>query len=249
MLTGQTSWLDGRSTVFVKVKSKKVYMEIVDQILTLIKEKKLSVGEKLPAERSLAIELGVSRPPLREAISALEILGIVESRGGKGNFIVNSKIEAEKTRLARDLEEQVSPFELLEARQAVETEMAGLAAEKATDEDLADLEAIIERHKTVLSDFSVASEVDLEFHLALVKITRNAVLLDIFERNIASVLRTELWKKIKRESWSRGDNSRKYFAEHIEIYEAVRRRDKGGARAAMMKHLRSIKDDFLEDLE
>ncbi|HTP60299.1 MAG TPA: GntR family transcriptional regulator, partial [Spirochaetia bacterium] len=78
--------------MFVKVKSKKVYMEIVDQILGLIRDKKLCVGTKLPPERSLAIELGVSRPPLREAISALEILGIVESRGGKGNFIVSSGI-------------------------------------------------------------------------------------------------------------------------------------------------------------
>ncbi len=233
--------------MFVKVKSKKVYMEIVDQILTLIKEKKLSIGEKLPPERSLAVELGVSRPPLREAISALEILGIVESRGGKGNFIVSSKIAAEKTGLARDLEEQVSPFELLEARLVVEVEIAGLAAEKANDEDLSEIEVIIERHRGAINDFLKASEVDLEFHLALVKVTKNAVLLDIFNSNIAKVLKTELWRKLKGEVWSKGDNSRKYYAQHIEIFDAVRRHDKDAARAAMRQHLWAIKNDFLED--
>ncbi|HYW85860.1 MAG TPA: FadR/GntR family transcriptional regulator [Spirochaetia bacterium] len=235
--------------MFVKVKSKKVYMEIVDQMLALIKAKKLSIGEKLPPERSLAIELGVSRPPLREAMSALEILGIVESRGGKGNFIASSEIATEKTRIARELEGQVSPFELLEARRVVEVEIAGLAAEKATEEDIAGIERIFEKHKTALSDFSKASAVDLQFHVALVKATRNPVLMDIFNRNIASVLKKDLWRKIKGKSWATGNHALKYFGQHVEIFKAVRKHDAEGARRAMQNHLRSIEDDFLEESE
>jgi len=76
--------------MFEKVQTRKVYMEIVEQIQDLIKRGRLKPGDKLPAERILADKLGVSRPPLREALSALEILGIIESRGGKGNFIKDS---------------------------------------------------------------------------------------------------------------------------------------------------------------
>lgn len=235
--------------MFVKVKSKKVYMEIVDQILSLIKTKELNIGEKLPPERSLAIELGVSRPPLREAISALEILGIVESRGGKGNFISSSKVCTGKMRLARDLEPQASPFELLEARKVVEVEIAGFAADKATGEDISQIAHIVEKQKGAISDYSKTSVVDLEFHLALVKAARNTVLLDIFNRNIASVLKTDFWKKIKGESWSKGGHAQKYFAGHVEIFNAIRQHDSNAARKAMQKHLQAIEEDFLEDSE
>lgn len=233
--------------LFSKVKSKKMYMEIVDQILSLIQGKKLSLGERLPPERILAVKLGVSRPPLREAIAALEILGVIESRGGKGNFVANSKISNKKTPIIKILEKEVSPFELLEARILFETEAVGLAAEKADDEDLARIKAIIEEHEHAISDYSKAMELDMEFHLALVKATRNTVLVDIFLSNIASGLKNELWKKIKGETWSKGEHAQKYFAEHLEILKALCSHDREAAREAMRRHLRAIEADFLEE--
>ncbi len=235
--------------MFAKVKSKKVYMEIVDQILLLIRTGKLQVGQKLPPERILSVELGVSRPPLREAISALEILGIIESRGGKGNIITSSKVASEKTKVVRDLKRQVSPFELLEARKLLEVEIAGLAAEKATQEDLDYIGRLVKEHGDVISDYSRASASDQEFHLALVKATKNAVLLDIFNSHIATGLKNGLWQKIKGESWAKGDHAQKYFSEHIGIYESLRQHDKDGARRCMQKHLQAIEEDFLEESE
>ena len=76
--------------MFNKVQTKKVYMKIVEQVRDLIKDGRLKPGDKLPPEQVLVEKFGTSRPSVREALSALEILGITESRGGKGNFIKNN---------------------------------------------------------------------------------------------------------------------------------------------------------------
>jgi len=112
-------------------------MKIVEQVRDLIKEGKLKPGDKLPPEQTLAEKFGTSRPSVREALSALEILGITESRGGKGNFIRNNLNSLLYEQKFKELEEEESPFELLEARKAVETEIAGLTAKKATREEIA----------------------------------------------------------------------------------------------------------------
>jgi len=138
--------------VFKKVKTKRVYMKIVEQVQDLIKEGKLKLGDKLPPEHILAEKFGTSRPSVREALSALEILGVIESRGGKGNFIkgnLNSPLYEQRF---RELQEEESPFELLEARKAVETEIAGLAAEKATPEDIREIEEALDRMENALND-------------------------------------------------------------------------------------------------
>ena len=106
--------------MFNKVKTKKVYIKIVEQILDLIKEGRLKSGDKLPPEQVLAEKFGTSRPSVREALSALEILGITESRGGRGNFIKDTPRYPLYEQEVMELEEEESPFELLEARKALE---------------------------------------------------------------------------------------------------------------------------------
>jgi len=101
--------------MFKKVQTKKVYMKIVEQIRDLIKDGKLRPGDKLPPEYVLAEQFGTSRPSIREALSALEILGIIESRGGKGNFIRDNLNSVFYEQKFKELEEEKSPFELLEA--------------------------------------------------------------------------------------------------------------------------------------
>jgi len=107
-------------------------MKIVEQVLDLIKEGKLKPGDKLPPEQVLAENFGTSRPSVREALSALEILGITESRGGKGNFIKDTPRSPLYEQEVMELEKEESPFEILEARKAVEIEIAELAGKKAT---------------------------------------------------------------------------------------------------------------------
>ena len=208
--------------MFEKVQTRKVYMEIVEQIQNLIKEGKLKSGDKLPPERILAEKLGVSRPPLREAISALEILGIIESRGGKGNFIKNTFNSTSYAQRLKELEKEESPFELLEARKVVETEIAGLAAEKASSEDIKEIEEALNRMKNSLSDIPRAMEFDRQFHVAIAKAAHNSILFQMMNF-LADGLKESLWVNIKEKSWALPGHPQKYLEEHTNLLEAIKK--------------------------
>jgi len=233
--------------VFKKVKTKKVYMKIVEQIQDLMKGGKLRPGDKLPPEHILAEKFGTSRPSVREALSALEILGVTESRGGKGNFIrdnfSSSPLYEQKF---RELEEGESPFELLEARKAVETEIAGLTAEKATSEDIREIEKALDRMKNVLNDTPRAMEFDREFHIALAKAAHNSVLFQMMNY-LADGLKESLWVKIKEKSWALPGHPQKYLEEHTKLLGAIKKGDKKVARRIMYSHLADVEEDMLEE--
>ena len=232
--------------MFEKVQTKKVYMEIVEQIQNLIKEGRLKPGDKLPPERVLAEKLGVSRPPLREAMSALEILGIIESRGGKGNFIKNTFNSTSYAQRVKELEKEESPFDLLEARKAVETEIAGLAAEKATLEDIKEIEEGLDRMKNVLNDTPRVMEFDREFHIAIAKAAHNSVLFQMMNY-LADGLKESLWINIKEKSWALPGHPQKYLEEHTKLLEAIKEGDKKAARRTMYNHLADVEEDLLEE--
>jgi len=232
--------------MFEKVQTRKVYMEIVEQIQDLIKQGKLKPGDKLPAERILADKLGVSRPPLREALSALEILGIIESRGGKGNFIKESFDSTSYAYQFKKLEQEESPFELLEARKIVETEIAGLAAEKATPEEVKKIEETLNKMRNVLNDITQAMEFDREFHVAIAKAAHNSVLFQVMNY-LAGGLREELWINLKKKSWYLPGRPQKYLEEHTQLLEAIKKGDKEVARRTMHDHLVDVEKDLLEE--
>lgn len=232
--------------MFEKVQIKKVYMEIVEQIENLIKEGRLKPGDKLPPERVLAEKLGVSRPPLREAMSALEILGIIESRGGKGNFIKNTFDSTSYAQRVKELEKEESPFDLLEARKAVETEIAGLAAEKATSEDIREIEKALDRMKNTLNDTPRVMEFDREFHIAIAKAAHNSILFQMMNY-LADGLKESLWVNIKEKSWALPGHPQKYLEEHTKLLEAIKEGDKKAAYRTMYSHLADVGEDLLEE--
>ena len=229
--------------MFEKVRTKKVYMEIVEQIQHLIKEERLKRGDKLPSERVLAEQLGVSRPPLREAMAALEILGIIESRGGKGNFIVNTFNSAYYVRQFKELEEEESPLELLEARKLVEVEVAGFAAEKRSSDDIRELGSIVRRMEKAVDDMSEFMELNRRFHLAIAVTTHNSVLYQVM-KYIVDELNKKLWIKLDEKALVLPGRTKKYFHQHREILEAIKAKDKAKTRNATLHHLVSFKTDI-----
>lgn len=232
--------------MFKKVQAKKVYMEIVQQIQNLIKDGKLKPGDKLPPERILADKLGVSRPPLREAISALEILGIIESRGGKGSFIKNAFSPASYAQQLKELEKEESPFELLEARKVVEIEIAGLAAKKATPEDIKEIEEALDKMRKALGDTPQVMEFDRQFHVAIAEAAHNSILFQIMSY-LAEGLKKSLWVNIKEKSWALPGHPQKYLDEHTKVLEAIKKGDKETACRAMYSHLADVKEGLLEE--
>ena len=232
--------------MFSKVKTKKVYMKIVEQIMNLIKEGKLKPGEKLPPEQILAEKFGTSRPSVREALSALEILGITESRGGKGNFIRDNLGSPLYEQRFKELEEEESPFELLEARKAVETEIVGLAAKKATRMEITTIQESLNKMKGAMANIPEIMEFDREFHINIARAAHNSLLFSMMTY-LSDLLKEKLWINLKEKSWSIPGRPQKYFEEHTEIFNAIKNKDSKDARKRMYDHLASVEKDLLNE--
>jgi len=233
--------------LFNKIKTKKVYVKIVEQIKELIDEGKLKPGDKLPIEQVLAEQFGASRPSVREALSALEILGLTERKAGKGNVIkannMNKNINDEEI---RELEQEESPFELLEARKVIEVEIAGLASQKFSKEDIVDIEVSLNKMKTVLKDIPKMMEVDREFHINIAKAAHNNFLFSVM-LNMNNLLKERLWVNMKKKVWSLPGYPQKYLKEHTEIFEAIKSKDSNTAREAVYSHISGVEKDMLKE--
>jgi GntR family transcriptional repressor for pyruvate dehydrogenase complex len=221
-------------------------MKIVEQIRDLIKEGKLKPGDKLPPEQILAEKFGTSRPSVREALSALEILGITESRGGKGNFIRDNLGSPLCEQIFKELEEEESPFEILEARKAVETEIIGLSAKKATKEEIDVIKESLNKMKENMTDIPKIMKIDREFHINIARAAHNNLLFSMMSY-LADLLNEKLWIKMKEKSWSIPGRPQKYLEEHIEIFKAIKNKDSKGARKRMYDHLAGVEKDLLSE--
>ena len=216
----------------------------MEQILDLIKEGKLKPGDKLPPEQVLAEKFGTSRPSVREALSALEILGITESRGGKGNFIKVTSRSPLYEKEVMELEKEESPFEMLEARKAVETEIAELAAKKATPEDIEAISKSLNEMKAAANNIPRIMELDGEFHMNIARAAHNNLLFSMMTY-LSNLLKEKLWVNMKEKTWNLPGYPQKYLEEHTEIFNAIKNKDSKNARKQVYHHLAGVKKDLL----
>ncbi len=209
--------------------------EIINRIKVMMGRGKLKRGSKLPPEREFARLLGVGRPALRQALKALSTLGIIESRVGQGTFINQSTSGVLTAPLDfMVLLNVVTLRELFEVRKAIEVELAGLAAERATEEDLLLIESVLESQKASLLDPEAFLKEDLRFHAVISTAVNNILFTSILES--LSCLMFESRRKLLR---SEKDVSNSY-RDHEALFESIRKRDKDGARTAMFRHLERV---------
>ena len=165
--------------IFQPIKDVKVYQQVIDQIKDMIKSGALQRGDKLPSERDLVEQLQVSRTSIREALSALQIIGLVESRHGEGNFI--------RERLDNFLEplsilfllDKTPAWEILQFRLMLEVNSARLAAENARPEQIAEIQAVVEKLELCHQDDEQNSHWDKEFHYMISRATGNRLLYNV----------------------------------------------------------------------
>ena len=203
---------------------------ITGQIRELIVSGELSPGDRLPAERILAQQFGVSRATIREAVSALVALNLLDSRIGDGTY-VNEDLSAVLRPLA--LAVALSPDleqDLHEARLQLEPAIASMAAKRATPEDLDRLLVRIRAMEAALGDPTRLAEADFEFHIELARSAHNHVFIAVIE-GLQSMLRGLIAKRV---SDSQG-RQLVCFGEHLELYEAVVARQPEHARAIMAR--------------
>lgn len=203
-----------------------------------------AAGSRLPPERELAVELGVSRGTLRKALADLEAEGLIWRHVGRGTFVGNRPVEP-----VQDLSaviRRTNPAGVMEARLALEPELARLAALHATPEDLDEL-ALCRSQSRAAVDWRSYEYWDNRLHRAVATATANIVLLALFD-GLNTVRRTVTWGRLRRFPL-RPDPGHHSFAEHDRILAAIAERDSAAAAEAMRAHLRSVRDHLLEGPE
>lgn len=228
---GPSSWSELREE-FEPILRVDLTEEIISRIKVLLARGKLKLGSKLPPERDFARLLGVGRPALRQALKALETLGIIESQVGRGTFISRSTSGLLTAPLDfMMLLNAVTLPELFEVRKAVEVELAGLAAERATEQELALVEAGLRNQEANLDNPESFLVEDLNFHNAIAEAAHNVLFTGILE-SLSQLLLESRRKLILTER----DLSNS-FKDHQLVFRGIAARHRTAAREAMFSHL------------
>lgn len=226
-------------TTFKKIESKKKSTFAAEQIVESIGQNKYRVGDKLPSEREIAELMSVSRPSVREALSALQLVGIVESRPGDGTYVLRGINVLEEAYPAFSLlEESDSLHEAYEARRMLEEGIVALACRKANLSDLEKITATLEKINVAAAeeDFEALNHANRRFHLALANSAHNSLLVRALEP-LLEVMHQRLPQKL-RKSFYRGSQHRfeKTYAVHKKIVQAIEKKDQDQAVRALREH-------------
>src|SRR6266567_7598110 len=219
--------------------------DVVGRISDLIKEAQLKPGDRLPAERELAKQLGVSRPSLRSGLRALSSMGVLKSRQGAGTFVADGPpmLDSEPLLLLAALH-GFSFDHMFETRSILEVGAAGLAAQHATGEQLATLAEEIASMYATLNNPQEYLVHDIRFHRAVAAASGNPTLATLVEM-VSAVMYER-----RRETIDRAHDFRESLDLHQQVYRAIRRRQPEEARAAMREHILSAQRAFaLEENE
>lgn len=220
-----------------QVERRRLTEEIVDQLVSSLASGKLKRGDKLPPERVLMKQLGVGRSSLREAIGTLSLTGVLTVRPGSGTYITISQEEFLSKPLSWGIPMGYSRVqELIEARHTLEQAIAGMAAERASEADVAKISDQLAQMKNNRGNLRKVMKADVSFHTEIAKASNNTVLLN-FMLQIRKLLQSWMEK-----AFSVPGVYDSTIEEHGEILNAIEMHDVERARAAVSKHLSSVGD-------
>ena len=194
------------------------------------------LGQRLPSERTLCEELGISRSGLRKVLSHLEAEDLLWRHVGKGTFA--GPRPALGTEAFQIVTRKTNPLEIMEARLMLEPQIAAAAAQRASFQEIERL-ALCAKRNHEAKDLETNEKWDVLFHETLVIATRNSLLIALYG-GISKMRLSDEWC-LKRQEWITAENWDSFKKEHAAVVKAVRRRDENGARQAMHNHLLSVK--------
>lgn len=222
------------SDSFRPLTRQRLYEQILAQLREYVATTGLRAGDRLPSERELADSMGVSRASIKQAIVALEVQGLVEIRHGGGTYLRKDSLSTEP--IAALVERRRRLPDVLDAREALESKLAELAALRRTDEDLAEIEAALEAMRREIEDGAIGENGDRRFHAAITAAAHSGLLAE-FMREIAEQI-----AESRHESLQQPDRPEKSLAQHVAIAEAIRDQDPDAAVAAMRAHLETVRE-------
>jgi GntR family transcriptional repressor for pyruvate dehydrogenase complex len=213
--------------------------DIIERIKAMVRESRYRPGAKIPSERELAEQLGVSRPSVREALRTLAFLGVLETRHGSGTQIADSS--ANLLRASFEfvmLFEEPTVFELYETRELIEVYLAGRAAENRTPDDLAEIESALQGMRETVASPQWMTDSNVRFHGAVAAAAHNPVL-GRFMRCLQDGIRACI-----EATYPGVRNWEHTYGIHEQIYEAIRRQNPADARRAMTIHMAMAVDEL-----
>lgn len=223
------------------IKKDKAYLRIVDIVIQMIAEGKVDYNEKFYNEQDLMGMLGVSRPTLREALRVLEFLDVINVSPRNGISIKAPSSHGGYPPLLYILAfEKTTGREIFELREALQLEMAALAAKNRSAKDLADLEDLLQNMEQQLdAELDAFSALDYQFHLRIIEAAGNHLVMKLMN-TISPVLYNQLLRHGEKESTKQ---RRATLNEHRSIVKKIAEQDSTAARAAMEQHLTDSRRD------
>lgn len=225
---------------YKKIKQKKIYEEVAEALFEMIKAGKLKPGDRLESVEQLAASFHVGRSAIREALSALRAMGLIEIKHGEGTFVKN--FDANKLFFPLSLAALMNKEDvahLLEVRKILESGNTIIAARNREEQDLRELENILQEMKTEQGNGELGEKADYRFHKAIATATHNPLLSTLLEQ--VSGLMMETQRETRRIGlFSERKTSERLYEEHARIYAAIENRDEEEAQRAMLDHLMNV---------
>jgi len=207
---------------------------VYDILEQLIASRQIPPGSRLPPERDLAAQLGVSRNSVREAVHELELKRLVERRSGRGTMVLNPQSNSHGALLNELPSDDRDLLEIMDFRLTIEPPIAALAAERSTRGNLTGLLRLLDEMAGESRPARVA-ELDHSFHTAVAKATHNRLLVKLHEMS------AEWLRQSRREALQSRSRREASLAGHRRIYEAIKAGDRDGAHAAMLDHIQQVR--------
>jgi GntR family transcriptional repressor for pyruvate dehydrogenase complex len=233
--------------MFTPIKNTTVSEKVIEQIKEMVSNEVLQKGDKLPSERSMAEKLQVSRTSVREALKELEIMGLIESRHGEGNFIKSNfediLLEPFSTLF---LIKESSAKEILELRSVIEKGTVALAAERIDDEQLKEIKDILDTAE-VSNDEDELAELDVLLHYKIAQASKNFLLQSILNA-VSSLIEASI--KDIRKNILIGERHKDIIKkQHNNLYLALKNHDVETAEKAMIEHLEFVNSEMEKSIE
>lgn len=234
---GEQTRDDGVDRVYKQIKPKKIYEEVAEAILHMIQTGQLKPGDKLDSVQQLAENFQVGRAAIREALTALRAMGLIEMRQGEGTYVrefdpamlsfpISTAILMSKEDVAH----------LLEVRKLLEVGAAGLAALKRTEEDLRAMQSALTQMREVIGDEELGEKADFLFHMAIAEATKNPLLVSLMN-NVSGMMMETMRETRRIWLFAKQATTQQLLEDHIAIFEAIRDQNAELAQERMKEHL------------
>lgn len=210
----------------------RMYEQVMARLREHVESEGLQAGDRLPPERELADRLHVSRASIKQAVVVLEVQGLVESRHGGGVYLRTSSLNPEPVATLVDRRRRLP--DVLDAREAIETKLAELAALRRTDDDLAAIDAALEIMRAEIDGGELGEDGDRRFHAAVAAAARSTLLADFMQGIREGIAES------RHESLQQPARPPKSLSQHRRIAQAIRAQDASAAAAAMKEHLETV---------